>query len=97
MEGLYGAIIGKALYDGKINPPLSPLLLGGHQGQYLIKNRIDSSLGKRITPPAQNKLPMKKLLLTTAIAGLSLGAAIAGDGKSFKEVKEVIVDELPLP
>lgn len=36
---------------------------------------------------------MKKLLLTTAIAALSLGAAFAGDGKSFKEVKEVVVDD----
>ena len=36
---------------------------------------------------------MKKLLLTTAIAGLSLCAAFAGDGKSFKEVKEVIVED----
>jgi len=36
---------------------------------------------------------MKKLLLTTAIAGLSLCAAFAGDGKTFKEVKEVVVED----
>ncbi len=36
---------------------------------------------------------MKKLLLTTAIVGLSLCAAIAGDGKSFKEVKTIVEPE----
>lgn len=34
---------------------------------------------------------MKKLLLTTALAGLSLCSAFAGDGKTFKETKEVVV------
>ena len=33
---------------------------------------------------------MKKLLLTTSIVALSLCAAFAGDGKSFKEVKTVV-------
>lgn len=36
---------------------------------------------------------MKKLLLTTAIVGLSLSAVFAGDGKSFKSTKEVVVVE----
>ena len=36
---------------------------------------------------------MKKLLLTTSIVALSLCGAFAGDGKSFKEVKTVVVPE----
>lgn len=36
---------------------------------------------------------MKKLLFTTAIAGLSLCSAFAGDGKSFKQTKDVVVVE----
>jgi hypothetical protein len=36
---------------------------------------------------------MKKLLLTTAIVGFSLCTALAGDGKSFKSTKEVVVTE----
>ena len=34
---------------------------------------------------------MKKLLLTTTIVACSLCAAFAGDGKSFKETKNVVV------
>ena len=36
---------------------------------------------------------MKKLLLTTSIVALSLCAAFAGDGKTFKEVKTVVTPE----
>ena len=36
---------------------------------------------------------MKKLLLTTSIVALSFLDAFAGDGKSFKEVKTVVVPE----
>ena len=38
---------------------------------------------------------MKKLLLTTSIVALSFLDAFAGDGKSFKEVKTVVVPEPP--
>ena len=38
---------------------------------------------------------MKKLLLTTSIVALSLCGALAGDGKSFKEVKTVVTPEPP--
>lgn len=38
---------------------------------------------------------MKKLLLTTSIVALSLCAAFAGDGKSFKEVKTVVTPAPP--
>ncbi|HEY5768922.1 MAG TPA: hypothetical protein VIS71_03660 [Terrimicrobium sp.] len=38
---------------------------------------------------------MKKLLLTTSIVSLSLCGALAGDGKSFKEVKTVVTPEPP--
>jgi len=38
---------------------------------------------------------MKKLLLTTSIVALSLCGAFAGDGKSYKEIKTVVVPEPP--
>ena len=38
---------------------------------------------------------MKKLLLTTSIVALSICGALAGDGKSFKEVKTVVTPEPP--
>jgi hypothetical protein len=44
---------------------------------------------------AQTQHPMKKLLLTTSIVALSLCGALAGDGKTFKEVKAVVTPELP--
>lgn len=36
---------------------------------------------------------MKKLILSTVIVGLSFSASFAGDGKSFKETKNPVIEE----